>query len=200
MPVTQARQLCPISARTATWPRCQPYRIMAKRLSRSTQFCRASNGFTLRTVGGHPSKFTNCPVDQLIFRRNAEKMSRKRTIAVATVAFLANLQPAFAQDDVAYTFAECAGRFSAEMEHAWLMNDPRADAFQEDRASFVVLTTASMAPDQGRSVLGHRIEVKLAHAALLQQATFATSDAHANAARATAQRHLASCRSLLLGS
>lgn len=121
-------------------------------------------------------------------------------MTVATVALLANLTPAFAHDGVAYTFAECAGRFSAEMEHAWLMNDPQADAYQEDRASFVVLTTASMPPDQGRSVLGHRIEVKLAHAALLQQATFATSPARARAAQSTAQRHLAACRALLLGS
>ncbi|WP_299041772.1 hypothetical protein [uncultured Tateyamaria sp.] len=127
-------------------------------------------------------------------------MSRKRTITVATVALLSTLTPALAHDDVAYTFAECAGRFSAEMEHAWLINDQRADMFAADRASFVVLTTASMRPDDGRAILGHRIEVKLAHAALLQQATFATAPSRARAARDTALRHLAACRSLLLGS
>ena len=121
-------------------------------------------------------------------------------MTAATVALFANLSPAFAQGDLAYTFAECAGRFSAEMEHAWLMNDPDADTFERDRASFVVLTTASMAPDQGRDVLGHRIEVKLAHAALLQQATFSPVPVRARAAGDTARRHLTACRALLLGS
>ncbi len=105
-----------------------------------------------------------------------------------------------AHDDLAYTFAECAGRFSAEMEHAWLMNDPGASDIAADRSSFVMLTSATMAPNDGRSILSHRIDVKLAHAALLQQATFGTTPARARSAQKVAQRHIATCRTLLLGS
>ena len=80
------------------------------------------------------------------------------------------------------------------------MNDPAARTFEADRAAFVGLTTATMTPDQGRSVLSHRIEVKLAHAALLQQATFGQTLHRSQAARHVANRYLATCRRLLLGS
>lgn len=107
---------------------------------------------------------------------------------------------ATADNGIAFSFAECAGRFSAEMEHAWLLNDPAADMFEEDRAYFVTLTDASRAQDQGRLILNHRIEVKLAHAALLQQASFGPQPDRAAAARYIADRHIVACRSLLLGS
>lgn len=105
-----------------------------------------------------------------------------------------------AADEIAYSFAECAGRFSAEMEHAWLLNDPAASAIERDRSTFVSLTRATHAPGAGRAILSHRIEVKLAHAALLQRASFATHQDIAQSARRTANQHLAACRALLLGS
>ncbi|WP_206540150.1 hypothetical protein [Tateyamaria sp. ANG-S1] len=107
---------------------------------------------------------------------------------------------AVAHDTLAYTFAECAGRFSAEMEHAWLMNDLGASDHETDRASFSMLTSATMAPNEGRDILNHRIEVKLAHAALLQQASFGTTPQRAQSAQKVAKQHIAACRTLLLGS
>lgn len=127
-------------------------------------------------------------------------MSRIKTF-VATAAFIGiSGLPASATDSIAYDFAGCAGRFSAEMEHAWLMNDPVARNHEQDRATFVTLTDASLAPQQGRAVLSHRIEIKLAHSALLQKATFDTRSRWAETARRMATHHLAACRALLLGS
>lgn len=127
-------------------------------------------------------------------------MSRNTTLGAAATALFLSWGSAHSHDGITFAFAECAGRFSAEMEHAWLMNDPAADHFAANRASFVDLATASMGPDQGRAVLSHRIDVKLAHAALLQQATFGTSRARAQSAKNMAARQLTACKSLLLGS
>lgn len=127
-------------------------------------------------------------------------MSRMKTrIAAAGTVVMIGLQ-ASAHDRVAFDFAGCAGRFSAEMEHAWLMNDPAARHFERDRATFVTLTEASMPSQQGRQILSHRIEAKLAHSALLQKATFDTRPRTADTARRIAARHLAACKALLLGS
>ncbi|WP_299652956.1 hypothetical protein [uncultured Tateyamaria sp.] len=120
---------------------------------------------------------------------------------IAAIAFIGagGLQVS-ADDSIAFDFAGCAGRFSAEMEHAWLMNDPDARHHEEDRATFVTLTEASLAQQQGRAILSHRIEVKLAHSSLLQQATFDTRPRRADAARRMATQHLSACRTMLLGS
>ncbi|WP_299605491.1 hypothetical protein [uncultured Tateyamaria sp.] len=127
-------------------------------------------------------------------------MSRIKTMCAAFVVMATGITQAAANNDIAFSFAECAGRFSAEMEHAWLLNDPVAQVYEQDRASFVSLTDASLAPGQGRAILGHRVEVKLAHAALLQQASFGTRADRAKTARHVANTHLATCRTLLLGS
>ncbi len=121
-------------------------------------------------------------------------------MCAALVVMASGIEQAAADSDIAFSFAECAGRFSAEMEHAWLLNDPAANAFEQDRASFVSLTDASLAPGQGRAILSHRIEVKLAHAALLQQSSFGTRPDRATMARRVADQHLSTCRTLLLGS
>ncbi|MBY5932615.1 hypothetical protein KUV51_06350 [Tateyamaria omphalii] len=123
-----------------------------------------------------------------------------KTIIAAGAVVVGMASAAVSHDALAYTFAECTGRFSAEMEHAWLMNDPGASDHETDRASFALLTSATMAPGEGRSILNHRIEVKLAHAALLQQASFGTTPKRAHSAQQVAQRHIAACRTLLLGS
>lgn len=121
-------------------------------------------------------------------------------MAVVAATALATESQALEREDIAYRFAACAGRFSAEMEHGWLMNDPRADVIAQERSAFVKLVEAALPTGQGRAVLSHRIEVKLAHAALLQHASFATRPDRARAARRTANHHLTTCRTLLLGS
>jgi len=121
-------------------------------------------------------------------------------MCAAFVVLVNGYTQAQANDDIAFTFAECAGRFSAEMEHAWLLNDPVSRAHKQDRATFVTLADASLAPNQGREMLNHRIAVKFAHAALLQQASFGTRAHRAKKARKVADGHLSTCRTLLLRS
>jgi len=77
-----------------------------------------------------------------------------------------------AEDPLVSAFAACAGRFSAELEHAWLMNDERASEFEYRRAQFIDLLNATVPRDRRRHALHLRIDAKMAHAQLLSQASF----------------------------
>lgn len=107
---------------------------------------------------------------------------------------------AMAQDDTPLRdmFAQCAGRFSAEMEHAWLIDSAKADDHRARRLDFLDLLAAIAPRDQQRSILHTRIETKVAHASLLTIATFIDEPARSDAARSAAQMHLNTCRKLLL--
>ncbi|MEM6385268.1 MAG: hypothetical protein AAF718_03425 [Pseudomonadota bacterium] len=96
------------------------------------------------------------------------------------------------------TFASCAGRFSATMEHQWLISDPSSDRTEAQRSAMLSLVDAVMRPDQGRDVLIWRIEAKQAHAVLLTRATFNQDRADATWASEQAEMHLAHCTGLLL--
>lgn len=97
-------------------------------------------------------------------------------------------------------FAGCAGRMSAEMEHAWLINDPQADTYKTQRLTFLSLLDATMPAGQERDVLAARIDAKMAHAALLTAATFGTAPDRAARARKRATWHVSMCRDMLLDS
>lgn len=103
-----------------------------------------------------------------------------------------------ASQDIVKTLAGCTGRFSAEMEHSWLIADERADAFQSERQTFVSILEAAMHTDH-RRILGHRIETKHAHASLLAVASFSDDTTRARTARLLANDYLEGCRSLILG-
>ena len=103
-----------------------------------------------------------------------------------------------AYDDLVLVFAGCAGRISAEMEFAWLTQDTRADAFQEQRQRFVSILDAVMPADRARETLHHRIEAKLAHSAMLTTARFGTNTRMAELAQQQARTQVRSCQNLLL--
>ena len=106
---------------------------------------------------------------------------------------------AFAMEsDPLRTFASCAGRLSATMEHQWLMSDPTSDRTQAQRAAMLSLVDAVMAPGQGSQVLTWRIEAKQAHAVLLTRAAFGQDADDATWALQKAEAHLAQCTGLLL--
>ncbi len=126
-------------------------------------------------------------------------MSRiKNLAAVFGVLSVWGTQSA-ALDPLIRTFAGCAGRFSAEMEHAWLMSDARAEEHEAYRASFVSLLDAAVGAGEGRSVLRSRVETKMAHAALLTLAEFSMDQDRSRTAQKTAVAHLSACKNLLLG-
>ena len=101
---------------------------------------------------------------------------------------------------LADTFTECVGRVSAEMEHAWLIGDPAADELENQRRVFLSLAAATIPEGQARQALAYRIEVKLAHASLLAQATFGQDANRSLRARRLARRYLETCQQMLLDS
>ncbi|MFK7764030.1 MAG: hypothetical protein AB8B62_12260 [Roseobacter sp.] len=103
-----------------------------------------------------------------------------------------------AQDGITQTFAGCLGRTSAELEHAWLMGTPNADALQTQYTAFDDLLQASQPPEDARAILKYRIEVKMAHASLLTNASFEQDETRATRSRYLAARYMSACETLLL--
>lgn len=116
----------------------------------------------------------------------------------ATVALLLAANGSLAHDGLHHVFAGCVGRLSAEMEHAWLVGSAEADALADQRLVFLSLLEATTSPEHARTTLSYRIEVKMAHASLLTQATFHGDTPRARAADDMAFAHLSACRRLLL--
>lgn len=108
--------------------------------------------------------------------------------------------PSFALEDIVETFAGCVGRLSAEMEHAWLVDGPEADRIAQDRGEMLMLLTATQPIERARDYLAYRIDVKMAHAALLTQASFGQNPQGAENARRLALHYTEQCRALLLSS
>ena len=125
-------------------------------------------------------------------------MSRLKTISFGLALTIVPVGAAEALDDLTREFAYCAGRYSAEMEHAWLLSDPAADVSEGKRAAFVELLDAVAPVGSGRSVLNYRISAKVAHAALLSRASFAEDSEIQENARIQARRHLGACDRFLL--
>ena len=100
-------------------------------------------------------------------------------------------------------FSACAGRYSAKMEHQWLMGTPGAEASAARRAMFVDLIDALMPGAQSEGVpaarvLHWRIEAKFAQARLLQVVAFGDDAEARGPAEALAEHHIAVCDDLLL--
>lgn len=125
-------------------------------------------------------------------------MGRIRTLISSALIITGLSGAAHANDDLILVFAGCAGRMSAEMEHAWLMADTRAQVLQQQRHRFVTLLDAIMPRDRARETLHHRIEAKLAHSAILTTARFGTDPRLAELAQKQARKQVQSCQTLLL--
>ncbi|MCV6592061.1 MAG: hypothetical protein OIF48_03845 [Silicimonas sp.] len=97
-------------------------------------------------------------------------------------------------------FAACTGRYSAEMEHAWLVQDDRAGGFEQKRRQFIELLEAVVPAEERRAALHRRIEAKMAHAQLLTQAWFSNDHDRALWARSRARAEMNYCAGLLLDS
>ncbi len=95
-------------------------------------------------------------------------------------------------------FANCAGRLTAELEHAWLLDTGSASMIENQRAQVVDLLSAVIPPDRGWEVLNWRIDARAAQRALLQRATFGKDTHDAQWARDAAALYLNDCTGLLL--
>ncbi|MEP2889906.1 hypothetical protein [Tateyamaria sp.] len=125
-------------------------------------------------------------------------MSRLRTLISSALIVVGLTGAAHANDDLVLVFAGCAGRMSAEMEHAWLVNDARADTWQTQRQRFVGILQAIMPRDRARETLSHRVEAKLAHSAILTTAKFGTDPRRSRLAKKQARIQVQSCQAMLL--
>lgn len=115
------------------------------------------------------------------------------TLLTAMAVGFAGCGPAQA-DPLLREFAVCAGRFSALVEHQWMVDGPASDASAGTRDSLLALVEAVEGPGMAATVMGWRIEAKVAQKALLQRAHFAKD----GVADKRAEELLQSC-ALLIG-
>jgi hypothetical protein len=137
-------------------------------------------------------------------------MSKMKTLICFAIWALAQPGNLAADSPLHKRFANCAGIFSAQMEHAWLMGNADADRFQHLRQTFTDLTRASLPASQDtpmatpradeHQILSHQIASKIAHKALLQTATFASDSGQARTAKRTVQSQQGQCTRMLLDS
>ena len=125
-------------------------------------------------------------------------MSAVRTILVLIFCLTAT-GPASARQDLLYTFATCAGRYSALMEHQWLMSDPAADRTEAERAQMISILDSVMTPETAAETLNIRIDAKLALATLLSRAAFNRDTRDSVWAMQRAETLMGACRALMLG-
>lgn len=136
-------------------------------------------------------------------------MSSLKTLLVALLFLLPAPVLAAGTPDLASpteqlrTFATCAGRLRAKMEHQWLFSDPASDETAVVLHGFdeVIAAMLDLTRDQGVTggdVIEWRLTAKMSQAALLQQATFGEGR-QARYAKAQARVQLINCQQLLLG-
>jgi len=100
-------------------------------------------------------------------------------------------------------FATCAGRLSALMEYQWMFDGAGSERTRELRAELEDLLVAVLPEARTRGispaqVLDWRIRAKVAQAALLQQARFATDSRRMRLAARQARYNQTECEGLLL--
>ncbi|MCF1707252.1 hypothetical protein L0V05_00340 [Tabrizicola sp. J26] len=125
----------------------------------------------------------------------------QRFLAVSSLGLcgIAQTTPALAQTADLDIFATCAGRFSALLEHQWLLSDPRADETERQRTAMLSLVEAVVPSGGEAEALNRRIEAKVALANLLSEATFGRLETTATQAARRSEELIGACRGLLLG-
>ncbi len=97
-------------------------------------------------------------------------------------------------------FAACTGRFSAELEHAWLVGHADPDGLEHRRDQFEALTAAAASAQDRVILMDRRIRAKAAHKRMLHLAAFARDPAQAAAATRRARLDIGTCMRFLLES
>lgn len=131
---------------------------------------------------------------------NVQFMGILKTLAfAATAGGIAAGAAASERDDRLAAFATCSGRWSAVMEHEWLMGRDGEDARHHRRGFLDLLDATRTAQDDGPALLNQRIMAKHALSRLLQQADLGLDPMTARRAGAMARRHLGACSAMILG-
>ena len=98
-------------------------------------------------------------------------MARSLETFLAAVA-LGVCGPGQAADPLLREFAVCAGRYSALVEHQWLVDGPGSEVSAVQRDALLSLVGAVLPDDMAATAMGWRIEAKVAQRALLSRAHF----------------------------
>lgn len=105
--------------------------------------------------------------------------------------------------DEALMLATCQARYTAVLEHTWLMRgDPAAARMRRDLFAAMLDATVRNAPDTSQlehKLLLHKISQKRAASALLNTAWFGTDPRRSRIALGLITGHLASCDNVLIG-
>lgn len=101
--------------------------------------------------------------------------------------------------DLVQTFADCAGRLSAEIEHAWLVGGADRAFFEERRDATLGLLAAVTEEAQSARAMDLRVRAKHAHARLLLHARFHTDPHTARLSGRRAATRIRACMAMLLG-
>ncbi|MEM6588430.1 MAG: hypothetical protein AAF641_08295 [Pseudomonadota bacterium] len=127
-------------------------------------------------------------------------MSRIKTLIAGFLLSFGVCAYAAEPDELTEIIATCAGRMSAELEFAWLLSDPQAEIFEEQRLRFVEILETLAPVTNPEHRLGLRIDAKMAHASLLTNAYFGTNAARAAWAKRHAITQRNHCQNMLLDS
>lgn len=95
-------------------------------------------------------------------------------------------------------FATCTGRFSAEVEHSWLMAAGEAERKEVLYGNMSALLSAVTGPEDEQRAMAIRIDAKAAHARLLLQSAFGWDADQRRVAERRADELLATCSALIL--
>lgn len=125
-------------------------------------------------------------------------MSTLQTLCGAVLGIMLSTDCTVASEALEHRFATCAGRLSAELEHHWLMRDPRADDTERVRDTMVDLFDAVASEADRPRLMAIRINAKSAHRALLQRAAFNQQPVDADWAARRAESQREACSALLL--
>ena len=98
-----------------------------------------------------------------------------------------------AADPLLRDFAICTGRYSALVEHQWLVDGPASEQSERVRDALWSLVDAVATPEEALAAMGWRIEAKAGQRALLARAWF---DGDAAARKRSAQL-LQACADLI---
>ena len=119
-------------------------------------------------------------------------MRKLAPLTVTLILFL-NGFAAAAPGDTGATIATCLGRFSAEVEHATLLGQDRAEIAAGREVFLELYETVG-----SRALLALRIRAKTEQARLLELAWFGTNARHADLALRKANAQISTCTGLLL--
>jgi hypothetical protein len=126
-------------------------------------------------------------------------MGGLKTFLAAFVVAFPVADVARADENLIRTFASCAGRLSAEMEHQWLIGGQGAELTERRRSAMIAVLDALTPIPRDPKIMNWRIEAKAAQAALLARSTFNDDPADADWAFNQAQTLVSACNSLILG-